>query len=121
MKTEKEKMLNGELYQAGDAVLMNERRNARRLTRIFNQTLETDEIKRIELLQELFGSTGKNLYVEQPSDVIMATTFMLARTSMLILIVYCWMCVKFGLATMLSLRLGCTSIPQRIRWMQRRE
>lgn len=64
MKTEKEKMLNGELYQASDLVLTKERLNARRLTRLFNQTLETDDEPRIELLKELFGSTGTNLYVE---------------------------------------------------------
>ncbi|OBZ08241.1 MULTISPECIES: maltose acetyltransferase domain-containing protein [Bacillales] len=64
MKTEKEKMLAGELYLASDAVLMNERLNARRLTRLFNQTLETEDNQRTELLKELFGSTGKNLYVE---------------------------------------------------------
>jgi len=64
VKTEKEKMLNGELYHAGDPELMKERLNARRLTRLFNQTLETDDNQKIELLKELFGSTGKNLYVE---------------------------------------------------------
>jgi len=64
MKTEKEKMLNGELYNAADSVLIKDRMNARRLTRLFNQTIETDDIQRSELLKELFGSTGKNLYVE---------------------------------------------------------
>lgn len=64
MKTEKEKMLNGELYNAADPVLLKERSNARRLTRLYNQTLETDESKRTELLKELFGSTGKSLYIE---------------------------------------------------------
>ncbi len=37
---------------------------AQRLTRLYNQTLETDEDKRIELLKELFGSTGESLTVE---------------------------------------------------------
>lgn len=64
MKTEKEKMLNGELYQAMDPVLTNERSNARRLTRLFNQTIESEHTERIELLKELFGSTGTNLYIE---------------------------------------------------------
>ncbi|GGE54624.1 maltose acetyltransferase domain-containing protein [Priestia taiwanensis] len=64
MKTEKEKMLAGELYQAGDAQLMKERVHARRLTRLFNESLETDESERTELLKELFGSTGDNLYIE---------------------------------------------------------
>lgn len=64
IKTEKEKMLNGELYNAADPQLLRERLKARMLTRLYNQTLETEENKRTELLQELFGSTEKNLYIE---------------------------------------------------------
>lgn len=64
MKSEKEKMLNGELYYAADPELLNERLNARKLTRLFNQTLESEENKRAEILKKLFGSTGKNLYIE---------------------------------------------------------
>ncbi|MGJ9457333.1 maltose acetyltransferase domain-containing protein [Oceanobacillus sp. CF4.6] len=64
MKTEKEKMLDGELYDAADPQLLEERKNARKLTRLYNQTLETEENKRNELLKELFGSTGNNLYIE---------------------------------------------------------
>ncbi|UJF33990.1 sugar O-acetyltransferase [Paenibacillus hexagrammi] len=63
-QTEKEKMLNGELYQAGDAELVKDRLNARRLTRLFNQSLETDDEGRKEILRELFGSTGTQYYVE---------------------------------------------------------
>ncbi|KAB7709098.1 hypothetical protein F9802_03025 [Bacillus aerolatus] len=64
MKTEKEKMLKGELYNGTDPDLLKERLNARRLTRLYNQTLETDGNKRTELLKELFGSTGRDLYIE---------------------------------------------------------
>lgn len=64
MKTEKEKMLAGELYLAADAELIKGRENARRLTRLFNETLETELSERTTLLKELFGSVGKNLYVE---------------------------------------------------------
>lgn len=63
-KTEKEKMLNGELYISADPVLVQERLNARRLTRLYNQTLETDEEARAVLLKELLGSTDENVYVE---------------------------------------------------------
>ncbi|AHV99114.1 maltose O-acetyltransferase [Paenibacillus sabinae T27] len=63
-KTEKEKMLSGELYLAADPELVKDRLNARRLTRLFNQSLETEDERRIELLRELFGSTGKNGYIE---------------------------------------------------------
>lgn len=64
MKTEKEKMLDGEIYHANDPELVKERRNARRLTRLFNQTLETEMDQRTDLLKTLFGSTGKSLYIE---------------------------------------------------------
>ncbi len=64
IKTEKEKMIDGELYLSGDKELMNERENARRLTREYNQTLETEYDKRTEIIKELFGSTGESIYVE---------------------------------------------------------
>lgn len=63
-KTEKEKMLSGELYLAADPELLKDRLNARRLTRLFNQSLETEDERRIELLRELLGSMGKNGYIE---------------------------------------------------------
>ena len=62
--TEKEKMIKGELYIASDEVLVNERLNARRLTREFNTTLETELEKRTEILKELFGEVGENIYIE---------------------------------------------------------
>jgi maltose O-acetyltransferase len=64
MKSEKEKMISGELYLAADPELLKDRLNARRLTRLYNQTPETEDLKRTELLKELFGSTGENLFVE---------------------------------------------------------
>ncbi|MEK5036719.1 maltose acetyltransferase domain-containing protein [Sporosarcina sp. FSL K6-3457] len=64
MKTEKEKMLAGELYLAADSELVKGRENARRLTRVFNETLETELSERTVLLNELFGSVGKNIYIE---------------------------------------------------------
>ncbi|MFN7253415.1 MAG: maltose O-acetyltransferase [Anaerobacillus sp.] len=64
MKTEKEKMLNGELYFSADRELVDDRTNARRLTRLYNETIETEENKRKELLIELLGSTGEHLYIE---------------------------------------------------------
>jgi maltose O-acetyltransferase len=64
VSTEKEKMINGELYLAMDPELVADRLNARRITRLFNQTLETEEAERVQLLKELFGSTGNNVYIE---------------------------------------------------------
>ncbi|MEH7441183.1 sugar O-acetyltransferase [Bacillus sp. JJ1122] len=64
MKTEKQKMLDGELYNAGDSELVKERENARRLTRLYNQTTETEFEKRTHILKELFGSKGDQFYIE---------------------------------------------------------
>ena len=64
MKTEKDKMLAGEMYNPTDQVLLKEREEARRKVRIYNQTLETEGEKRSKLLKELLGSTGENIYME---------------------------------------------------------
>jgi maltose O-acetyltransferase len=64
MKTEKEKMLDGELYNPADTQLVKDRENARRQVRIYNETLETEGDKRTKLLKELFGYTGENVYME---------------------------------------------------------
>src|SRR4051812_32397896 len=66
LKSEKEKMLVGELYDASDPVLMEERQRAWRLVRLFNQTIETDGDLRSRLLSELLGNTGKGCYIEPP-------------------------------------------------------
>ncbi|MBM7588346.1 maltose O-acetyltransferase [Bacillus pakistanensis] len=64
MRTEKEKMLAGEMYNPADPELLMGREKARRQARIYNQTLETEGDKRTELLKELFGATGENLTIE---------------------------------------------------------
>lgn len=66
MKTEKEKMLSGELYLAGDSELLKERRNAKRLLRKLNITefLVTKPAKSI--LAELIPNAPKSLYIEPP-------------------------------------------------------
>ena len=64
MKTEKEKMIAGEMYNPADAMLVNERTEARRLVRLYNETTETENEKRVKLLKTLLGSTGKNVFME---------------------------------------------------------
>ena len=61
---QKQKMLAGELYLASDPELTAERLNARRLTRLYNATLETEQDRRTEILRELFGAMGKNCFIE---------------------------------------------------------
>lgn len=66
MKTEKEKMLQGELYMAWDPELREERLRARKLTRLINATTEVDRDVRAMLFKQLFGSTGESLFIEPP-------------------------------------------------------
>lgn len=65
-KTEREKMLAGELYSAADPELVAGRQNAGRLTRLYNRTTETEYGRRTEILRELFGTAGDDPYVEPP-------------------------------------------------------
>ncbi|MGM0421076.1 MAG: maltose acetyltransferase domain-containing protein [Bacillota bacterium] len=64
MTTEKEKMLAGQLYHADDPELVQDRLQARRLTRLYNQTREDELEKRKEIIQELLGKAGKNYFIE---------------------------------------------------------
>ncbi|GIN87222.1 maltose O-acetyltransferase [Heyndrickxia sporothermodurans] len=64
MKSEKEKMIAGELYLASDQNLVEERLFARKLTREYNDTLETELEKRTYILKNLLGATGDNIYIE---------------------------------------------------------
>jgi maltose O-acetyltransferase len=59
LKTEKEKMLAGEMYNPANPVLVKEREEPRRKVRIYNQTLEIEGDKRIKLLKELLGLLEK--------------------------------------------------------------
>lgn len=64
-RTEKEKMLAGELYRASDPQLTAERQQARRLLRAYN-TSEEDEERRQALLRELLGGVGTAVKIEPP-------------------------------------------------------
>jgi maltose O-acetyltransferase len=66
MPTEKEKMLNGELYNASDAELMMERRNARLLTGQLNHSPEDHPDLRMAILKKLIPNQGSGLWIEPP-------------------------------------------------------
>lgn len=66
MKTEWQKMLDGELYLAGDADLTAQRKRARRLSREFNATTEDEAEKRRAIARELFGNIGDKFEIEPP-------------------------------------------------------
>jgi len=66
MKTEKEKMLAGEYYLAGDEELVSERLYAKTLLKKLNidEYVFTDNAKAI--LAKLIPNAGQNLYIEPP-------------------------------------------------------
>jgi maltose O-acetyltransferase len=65
MKTEKEKMLSGELYDALDRQLVRERQRCHDLCRRFNDTLDGQEDERRRLLSEIFGSRT-DVWIQPP-------------------------------------------------------
>lgn len=66
MKTEKEKMLAGELYDPYDRQLCDERRHARQLTKAFNDTHDDQTAERARLIRELIPSSGSGTWIEPP-------------------------------------------------------
>ena len=66
VKTEKQKMLAGELYDALDPELVAGRRRARDLCQALNATRDGDTAERARLLRELFGRSGEGLWLEPP-------------------------------------------------------
>ncbi|WP_018615125.1 sugar O-acetyltransferase [Segetibacter koreensis] len=66
MSTEKQKMLSGELYDATDQQLVNERRQARLLFKQFNDTTDDQQELRQQILKELIPSQGIGLWIEPP-------------------------------------------------------
>ncbi|MFA8433563.1 MAG: sugar O-acetyltransferase [Marinifilaceae bacterium] len=66
MKTEKEKMLSGELYDAADTELSNERLKARLLLKELNNTREDEKEKRAEILKNLLPNTQADLWIQPP-------------------------------------------------------
>jgi maltose O-acetyltransferase len=66
MTTEKQKMLSGELYNAADPELINERSAARIFMRRFNEAGEDKMEQRIKALRQLIPSQGENVWIEPP-------------------------------------------------------
>lgn len=64
--TEREKMLAGELYDCGDAELLNRWHKAKNLVRDYNSTDSEDMEKKERILDELLGGRGKNLWITAP-------------------------------------------------------
>ncbi len=75
--TEKEKMLNGLLYDPSDSELAEMRKKAHKLCKQYNDTYEDEEQKRNEIISELLPNFGKGTYIQGPIqfDYGVFTTF----------------------------------------------
>lgn len=63
-RTQKERMLAGELYMASDPELSRDHLNAQELLARFNASGATDEVERTSLLEQLFGYFGEAAVVK---------------------------------------------------------
>ena len=66
MRTEKEKMLAGELYDPLDPELVRARDRARDLCQDLNATRERDQDARRRILKQLFGQGGDSVWMQPP-------------------------------------------------------
>ncbi len=66
VKTEKEKMLSGELYNPLDALLCEERRKARLLLKELNDSRDDEEELRLRILSQLIPRAGSGLWIQPP-------------------------------------------------------
>jgi maltose O-acetyltransferase len=62
MKSEKQKMLDGELYNALDEQLSDERTHTRLLIKRLNETAENQTELRAEILRQLIPDAGEGLW-----------------------------------------------------------
>ncbi|WP_062058772.1 sugar O-acetyltransferase [Aquimarina longa] len=65
-KTEKEKMLAGELYDTRDPELIQMYHKARKLMTVFNSLDSTDTVGKKEALTSLLGDVGDGVWIEPP-------------------------------------------------------
>lgn len=87
MKTEKEKMLSGELYDALDKQLSDERMQARLLIKALNDSREDQVEERARLLKKLIPNAGSDLWLQPPFIVTMEAIWCWAKRCFLTSIV----------------------------------
>jgi maltose O-acetyltransferase len=66
MRSERDKMLAGEMYDALDLELVAARRRARNLCKALNDSRDDQQEERRRILQELLGTVGEGLWIEPP-------------------------------------------------------
>lgn len=79
MRSNREKMLAGEMYDAQDAELVAGRMRARDLCQTLNATREANDVQRRELTRELFGAGGDTVLLQPPFYCDYGTNILLGQ------------------------------------------
>ncbi|MBP2301801.1 sugar O-acetyltransferase [Azospirillum picis] len=66
MRTEREKMLAGDLYDALDPELVADRNRVRELCQALNASRDADEVLRRDLCRRIFGKGGDTVWMQPP-------------------------------------------------------
>lgn len=66
MKSEKEKMLAGEVYDCGDPDLLDRWHLAKDLVKEYNACASSDQARKEELLDQLLGAHGQRVWITPP-------------------------------------------------------
>lgn len=66
MRSQKERMLSGDLYIAHDPELRKDFKKAKGLIRQYNQSTEEQPELRKNILKDLFAKSGNDIYIEPP-------------------------------------------------------
>lgn len=64
--SEKERMINGKIYDPNDEELLKIRTNGHKLSKEYNDTFDFESEKREKILNELVPNHGKNVYLQGP-------------------------------------------------------
>jgi len=79
MRSEREKMLAGELYDPLDPELVQAREHARNLCQDLNATREGQQDERQRILRELFGAGGDQVWMQPPFFCDYGTNILLGK------------------------------------------
>ena len=111
--TEKEKMTAGKIYDPSDEELVKLRTKAYRLSKEYNELLETDE-KRSEILKEM-GIIGDSFYLQGPVQFDYGCLTSIGANRMRTLTLRVWIAVRLQLVQMYLWDQMCHFLPRCIR------
>ena len=87
--TEQEKMQAGKIYDSSDETLLAIRTKAHKLCQTYNQTADTEEEAREQMMRDLIPECAKGVYLQGPIYLIMVHLRRSAKIHLRTLILRC--------------------------------